>query len=237
MSGVAALIADMVRQGVDPDLIGRTAAAFAERAADAQADRRRAKDRERKALKAAEILRNSAESAESAEQQRKSPEPSKKISPIPPLKGGTFPTELVEPQPEKPKAERAKPLSAWVSEIWEITPRPGRERSGRPSLETALKAAIRRGADPATVKAGTAGYYASPDATKNQGQYAQGVHTVISSGRWETFADSEPEPPPDDDPWRRRLLNWRANQYWNSEWGPKPGKPGYQGPQTESLAA
>lgn len=62
MTDVAALIADMVRAGVDPDLIGRAAAALAERdpirIVDEQAERRRAADRERKRL------RNSAESAE-----------------------------------------------------------------------------------------------------------------------------------------------------------------------------
>jgi uncharacterized protein YdaU (DUF1376 family) len=38
------------------------------------------------------------------------------------------------------------------------------------------------------------------------------------------------------DPWSRRLLNWRVNGYWNSEWGPKPDKPGYLGPAQELAA-
>lgn len=65
------LIADMVRAGVDPELIGRTAAAIAQRdpvkITDEQAERRRAADRERKR---SFRLRNSAESAESAEQKK-----------------------------------------------------------------------------------------------------------------------------------------------------------------------
>lgn len=231
MSDVAALIADMVRAGIDPDMIGRTAAAFAERSVDVQAERRRAKDRDRKASKAA-ILRNSADSAE----QRTSPTPPKKTTPIPPLKGGTFPI-FEAPQPEKPNAEPAKPLSAWVSEIWTETPKPGRARSGRQAVERALRAAVRKGADPAAVAAGLRGYYASEDATKDGGKYAKGVDTAISSGRWESFSEPDDGPPPDDDPWRSRLLNWNVNQYWNSEWGPKPGKPGYLGPEAMGRAA
>lgn len=78
MTDVAKLIADMARAGVDPELIGRAAAALAERepvlVADEQAERRRAADRERKRL------RKSAESAESAEQVS----PKKETSPTPP---------------------------------------------------------------------------------------------------------------------------------------------------------
>lgn len=52
MSDVAALIADMVRAGVDPELIGRTAAALSAREpvkiVDDQAERRREIDRLRK---------------------------------------------------------------------------------------------------------------------------------------------------------------------------------------------
>lgn len=177
------------------------------------------------------VTRNASDNA-TDNSERVSPTPPSEITPIPPLKGGTFPK--IPASPEQPKL---KTISAWVAEIWEITPKPGRERSGRPSLENALKAAARRGADLAAVKAGIAGYYASPDATKDQGQYAKGVHTVIGSGRWEAFTEGdEPAPPGSDDPWPRRLKGWNINQYWNSEWGPKPGKPGYRGPDIELAA-
>lgn len=95
MSDVAALIADMVRAGVDPDLIGRTAAALSEREPvkiiDEQAERRRAKDRERKRL------RNSAETADPSPQGSLSPEPPilpnpQPIPPSPP-KGGSSPID------------------------------------------------------------------------------------------------------------------------------------------------
>lgn len=91
MSEVAAIIADLVRAGVDPDLIGRTAAALASRdpaiVVDAQAERRREKDRERKRL------RNSAESAE-------------KVSPLcPPNKDTPTPPEINPPYipPSQPR--------------------------------------------------------------------------------------------------------------------------------------
>lgn len=58
MTEVAKLIADMVRAGVDPDLIGRAAAALAERepvrVVDEQAERKRTADRERTRARSAE---------------------------------------------------------------------------------------------------------------------------------------------------------------------------------------
>lgn len=90
MTDVATLIADMVRAGVDAELIGRTAEAIASREViavrDEQADRRRAKDRERKRL------RNSAESAE------ETPSSPKEMSPTPPE---TQPSPTVPPSPPK----------------------------------------------------------------------------------------------------------------------------------------
>lgn len=75
---VADLISDMVRAGVDPDLIGRTAQLLCERepvtTVDETAERRRAADRERKR---SERLRNSAESADSADTKERSPTPPK----------------------------------------------------------------------------------------------------------------------------------------------------------------
>jgi hypothetical protein len=83
MKEVADLIADMVRAGIDPEIIGRTAAALSARepvlVPDEQAERRRAADRERKRL------RKSAESAESAEVVS----PKKEIPPTPPKEKNT----------------------------------------------------------------------------------------------------------------------------------------------------
>ncbi len=192
---------------------------------DDQAMRRRQKDAERQ-----RVRRHPQTSADSADT-RKAPRPQKETTPFPPLKGGTSPISdqpIAKPLPAEPQ----KPLTVWVSEIWDATPRPGRQRSGKAQLENALRAAQRRGADLASVKAGLAGYFASDDATKSAGQFCQGVATVVSSGRWEAFVDeSGPDPPEPADPWRERMLRWSMNQYWNSEWGPKPGKPGCLAPE------
>lgn len=65
MNDVASIIADLVRAGTDPELVGRVAAAIAgTRNIDEQAERRRAADRARKAACKSGIPRNSAESAE-----------------------------------------------------------------------------------------------------------------------------------------------------------------------------
>jgi hypothetical protein len=83
------------------------------------------------------------------------------------------------------------------------------------------------------------GYYASDDATKAAGQYAQGVHVVVNTGRWEAFTETIPDRPPDgrEDPWPARLIRLRVAGYWDADWGPKPGKQGYLGPPVEERAA
>jgi hypothetical protein len=99
VSDVAKLIADMARAGVDPELIGRAAAALAEREpvriVDEQAERRRAADRERKRL------RNSAESDETAD----IPSPKKETSPAP-LKEKTTPSTTEPNGSSKTRATR-----------------------------------------------------------------------------------------------------------------------------------
>lgn len=196
---------------------------------DVAAERRRAKDRERK-----RNVRGMSAECPRISEERVPPTPPSENNPLPPLKGEVSPIVEAVP-PEKPNAETAKPLSFWVSALWEITPRIGRERSGRQALEKSLKAAIRRGDDPAVIRDGVAGYYAGPDATKAQGQFAQGVHIVVSSGKWEAFVEDKPDAgpdPPDTDPWPKRLREFRRNGFWNAtDWGPKPGKPGCLAPK------
>lgn len=90
MSDVAALIADMVRAGVDPELIGRTAAALSQREAvlvsDEAAERRRAADRNRKRLrKSAEICGNSGSAdAPPPSPDKKAPHTPKELTPSAP---------------------------------------------------------------------------------------------------------------------------------------------------------
>lgn len=81
---IAALIADMVRAGVDPDIIGRTAELLSAREPvvikDEQAERRRAADRERKAFRG--IPRSSAD-----------PLPAGSLSPEPPITPNPIPSK------------------------------------------------------------------------------------------------------------------------------------------------
>ena len=68
MNELAQVIADLVRAGTDPVLVGRLAAAVANlRQVDEQAERRRAADRARKAASKSGIPQNSAEPAEQKE--------------------------------------------------------------------------------------------------------------------------------------------------------------------------
>lgn len=113
MTEVAKLIADMVRAGVDPELIGRAAAALAERepvrVIDEQAERRRAADRERKRL------RNSAETAEVTEQVS----PKKETSPTPP-KEKTTPSQSEPNGSSKNRACRL-PITFEPDIDWAVT--------------------------------------------------------------------------------------------------------------------
>jgi hypothetical protein len=92
-----------------------------------------------------------------------------------------------EAPPEKPQ-RRQVPTKAELDAIWEITPRIGRERSGRRDLERALTAAMRRGHDPAAVTRGLELAYASPTYS---GDHAKGVHRLIEADRWQSFLEGE----------------------------------------------
>lgn len=186
---------------------------------DVSAERRRAKDRERK-----RNVRGMSAECPQTSAERVSPTPPSEITPSPPLKGG------ISPVASKPPA---KPISDWVEQIWEITPRSARARTGKADIERSLKAAMRRDHDPADVLASLEAYYASPDATKDGGKYAKGAHRMIENDRWQAFeADLTPRAKPSTaDPWPGRLLAFQRNGYWNTtDWGPKPGKPGCMAP-------
>lgn len=145
-------------------------------------------------------------------------------------------TEKKEP-PIAPQGGRdAKPTitKADVDAVWGDAPKTARERSSRTDVERALRAAAGRGKPVEVVRAGLAAYWRSDQATKDGGAFAKGVHRMIEGDRWETFAAPDAPPPtplglPDapDDPWPRRIGEYRRNAYWNRlDWGPPPDKPG-----------
>lgn len=224
MREARSVMAELAASGLTPDQLALvmeltvSVTAEARPMVDEGAQRRREKDRERKRY----VRGNPQTSAESADK-RKAPKPPKETTPIPPLKGGTFP-KLNADQPEKP-------ISAWVDEIWKITGILAKPRTSRRDIERALISAMRRDHDPAEVLAGLKAYYASPDATKDGGKYAKGAHRIIENDRWQSFEVFDESPPNTPDPWASRVREFRRNGYWNStDWGPKPGKPGCNAP-------
>ena len=115
----------------------------------------------------------------------------------------TQPALIVDECPALAKP-RFTPTKAELDAIWDITPKPGRERSSRKDLERALVAAMRRGHDPASVAAGVRAAYAS---TTYAGDHAKGVHRLIEADRWQTFVEEiAPTPPPAawSGPWQLR---------------------------------
>lgn len=149
MTDIAALIADMVRAGVDPDLIGRTASALAEHEpvvvtkVDEVAERKRAADRERMRV-SRDIARQSRDAA--------TPSPLK-VSPHTPLPKTPNP---IPPSPPKGGSSPVPP-DGWA-EFWAIYP----HKVGKPDALKAYGRAIKR-ADPGVILDGLKGYAAKTD--------------------------------------------------------------------------
>jgi hypothetical protein len=135
MSDIAALIADMVRAGVDPDIIGRTAAALSKNVQvvqsvqDPVADRRRAYDRDRKAAKklSTGIPPESTESADRVS-------PKKETSPTPP-KEKTTPSTVSEARASSTETR------AGFSDFWAMFPNKVGKRDAEKAFATAVKRA------------------------------------------------------------------------------------------------
>lgn len=126
--------------------------------------------------------------------------------------------------PAKPSATDAD-----IDAIWALTPKPGRERSGRGDVARALTAAMDRGHTAAQVTAGLAAYYATDDATRDEARFAKGVHRMIEGDRWQSFAPADAASMPESR-WKHALAYWHRDGSWDDKWGPKPGEPGCQAP-------
>lgn len=172
MTDVAVLIADLVRAGVDPDLIGRTAAALASRepvkVIDEQAERKRAADRERLRAKRENdkcraMSRDVADLPSSPEVSPHTPlpNPSNHLPPSPP-KGGSSPADFAE--------------------FWSIYP----NKVGKRDAEKAFYKARKR-ADLETILSGLRAYAAktddrpwcNPATWLNQDRWADAPATVL----------------------------------------------------------
>lgn len=202
MSSVAALIADMIRAGVDPELIGRTAEALAAREpvkiVDEQAERRRAKDRERKRL------RNSAESDESAE---------KESIPQTPLKEDP-------PQKEKPPTGSKRKIGSRLPEDF------------KPDIEWAISQGLsRRTAEMQSAKFSDH-WRGKPGKDGVKSDWPATWRNWVRSHLERIGADAPPTSTDlPEDQWRKRLAYARRQQAWSTaDWGPPPGAHGCRAP-------
>lgn len=185
MSRVAALIQDMVAAGVSAELIGRTAALLAEREAvpvlvtDEQAERRRAKDRERKRL------RNSADSAEVTDDGP----PKKETSPTPPK-------EKTTPLSSEPAVLRCKSGRERFAELWEAYPRRSGSNS-RKNAESRFLSALRAGVTADTMIDGARRYAAHCDAAGITGTaFVKMTEAWINGQLWTSDYTPTHGPPP-----------------------------------------
>lgn len=80
-------------------------------------------------------------------------------------------------------------LDSAVGLIWQRASEQGRRRSSRADIRKALDAALKRGHPIERILKGLGAYFASPDATKDDGAYQRGAHVMLANDRWESFLD------------------------------------------------
>jgi len=164
--------------------------------------------------------------------------PTSNPTPLSPLKG------TVPPFPECQSGDAAgKSIDDWVELIWAATPQKGRQRSGKRDLQRAMTAAVdRRRQDPEAIAAALRAYYASPDATKEGGEFAKGVHRLVQEDRWAPWSiELKPSSATDpatwsDERWAAAISRWRATGRWPGDIGPPPDDPSTLVPANLRLA-
>jgi hypothetical protein len=136
-------------------------------------------------------------------------------------------------------------VPAAVNLIWARASKTGRGRSSKADIEKALMAALARGHAMERILRGLGAYFASPDATKDDGAFQRGAHVVLANDRWESFLDDEAaragrgertdpaaaavteELGTLEHPTPKRQRVWmdldRQGMPWDSERGPRPG--------------
>ena len=123
-----------------------------------------------------------------------------------------------------------------VERIWASAPSVSRRRSSQSNLESALKGAIKRGADLTDLESRMRGYFQTDDATREDGRYCIGVDRLVRTDRWK---EAEPAQaryvmPLDEYPierWEVNVREWRATRLWDTpRLGPAPGQPGCKVP-------
>lgn len=133
------------------------------------------------------------------------------------------------PPSEVKRARNAALPDGLLDNIWDDAPRRARQRSSQADTKKAIAAAIHRGADPDQIRSALKAYWASPDATKDDGAYAKAIHRMIEGDRWKDWLGSMDSPKPDEitrDDWIRRAGMFRQDGMWLGSWGPRPGERG-----------
>lgn len=213
MNDIAQLIEDMVRAGVAPELIGRTAAALAARepiaVKDEQAERRRERDRERKRL------RNSAESAPPLPNKEIPPTPPKEINPSPAAPIGAAPRGRAAFDEIEAKLFEAAGLSDFRSEkspglisLAPILDLIGRGYELEIDILPVVRDKCRTGFRP-----------------KTWGYFTEMVVERTAKRRAIPF-----KPPSVTVDWTARMDAFLANGAWAPSWGPRPGERGCKAP-------
>lgn len=143
---------------------------------------------------------------------------------------------------------RTADVNTAVEQIWARASKMGRQRSSKVDIARALGAALERGHQMETVLRGLGGYFASKDATKEDGAYQRGAHVMLSADRFMSFLDegtaiaaatpAEAKAAdqavsqtgtmerPSETLQRAWMDLWSHGMPWNPERGPQPGRVG-----------
>lgn len=128
------------------------------------------------------------------------------------------------PPSEGKRAREAALYEPVISAIWDDAPARARQRSSKADVRKAMAAAVKRGGEPEQIRSALKTYWASPDATKDGGEYAKAIHRMIEGDRWADWISS---PAIGAGPnWTDRARAWTQLGRWNPSWGPGPGEPG-----------
>lgn len=118
-------------------------------------------------------------------------------------------------------------------QAWKAFPETGRKRSSRQKSAPAWAKAAKR-VGPRRLREAV-GYYAdSEDARKEGGKFVPGFDRWLRDGKWEHWLRDEPDLLSATiiplDPWRFRCETFLRNNWWEEDWGPRPGREGCEAP-------
>jgi hypothetical protein len=244
---IANLIRSMGAAGASPEVIAIAVEALEAAAIDGNS--RRTSDRERK-RRQREKSRDCPVTVTGQKRDGHGTPPETKVSPTPPSKTQTLitplspPTADGSPQPEcRSAGEVRKTLAEWAEEIWQAASPRGRQRSSRKDVVRALEATVRRGNLPNPIPGAVRAYYASPDATKDGGEFAKGVHRLLQDDRWQAWGGEAEKPGMTDvsawpdDRWMAAIERWRMTGRWAAGIGPPPDDPSSLAPPHLRISA